>query len=202
MSAYATLAEYKAYISIRGLNGAVSSDTSDDDVIELMLLSASRYIDRETGRRFYADANDTVYYFTAEEAYEMSLPDFASISSVSVDYNNTRSYTALTASDWEALPDNYSAEGLPIRGLAILPTSAAWFPTSRRGVKVTGKRGWASAPSDITDSCLAIVHNIYSARSGQMGAGKMTITGGGIVIRPSDVPDFAEKVIANYRMMT
>lgn len=199
---YATLAEYKSWIALRGLSGDTTTDTSDDSVIEIIIESVSRYIDRETGRRFYPDTSNTDYYYQAAEAYQMDLPDFASIATVSVDYNNTRTYTALTASDWEALPDNYSAEGLPIRGLAILPTSSAYFPIQRRGVKINGKRGWLVAPTDIKDAALAITHNLYSQRAGQPASGRVSVTAGGVVIRPEDVPPYAAQTIKHYRMMT
>ena len=199
---YCSLAEYKAYISMRGLSGAVGTDASDDAVIEDMVENVSRYIARQTGRRFYVDGSDTDYFYKVDDSYEIPLPDFASITTVSVDYNNTRSYTALVSGDYDKLPDNYVAEGLPINGLAITPTSSAYFPTWRRGVKVTGKRGWSAVPADIKDACLAIVENIYSARSGQTSAGRVSITASGVVIKPQDVPDFAQMTIKNYRIMT
>lgn len=202
INGYATLAEYKAYIAVRGLAGTVGTDASDDTVIEDLIQAASRYIDRQSGRRFYADSVDTAYYYTAQNEYEMELPDFKSITTVSVDYNNVRSYTDLAAGDWEALPDNYSAEGDPITGIAILPTSAAWFPIWRKGVKVTGKRGYPSVPDDIKETCLAIAQNVYANRSGQSSNGRISVTAGGVVIRPEDVPPMAMSIIKSYRIMT
>lgn len=199
---YATLDEYKNYIAVRGLSGAVGDDVSDDSVIEDLIEAVSRFIDRQSGERFYVDSSDTVYYYTAQEGYEMRLPSFASITTVAVDYNNTRTYTNLTASDWEALPDNYLAEGKSINGLAILPTSSAYFPTWRRGIKVTGKRGWSAVPPDIKDACLSAVQNIYSNRSGQVSSGRINVTASGIVVRPEDVPPMAMATIKSYRGKT
>lgn len=51
MNNYATLADYKSYVTSRGQT--VTTDTTDDAVIESLLESASRYIDDETGRVFY-----------------------------------------------------------------------------------------------------------------------------------------------------
>jgi hypothetical protein len=169
-----------------------------------MIGSASRYIERQTGRRFWKDSSDADYYYQAEDSESVKLPDFASITTVAVDYNNVRSYTALTVStDYDLLPDNYSAEGLPITGLAISPLSSyGYFPVQRKGIKVTGKRGWASVPTDIKDACLEIVQNIYSSRSGQASSGRISVTASGVVIRPDDVPDYAQRIIAHYRMLT
>ena len=55
---YASLAEFKAWIAVRGLAGAVGTDASDDTVISALLEAASRYLDRETGKRFYYNAVD------------------------------------------------------------------------------------------------------------------------------------------------
>ena len=166
---YATLAEYKAYIAMRGLAGAVGTDASDDGVIEDLIESVSRFIDRQTGRRFYADSGDTVYYYQARNSQEVDLPDFASITTVSADLADSRSYTDYAGTDWEAIPDNYSDEGLPINGLALSPVSTSYFPTNRKGIKITGKRGWPAVPDDIKDITLSTVQNIYSVRSGQQG---------------------------------
>lgn len=51
LNAYATLAEYKNYVTARGQTS--TTDATDDAVIELLLKMASRYIDEQTGRRFY-----------------------------------------------------------------------------------------------------------------------------------------------------
>lgn len=51
INSYATLAEFKAYGTARGL--AAGIDASDDSMLELLLQDASRYIDDETRRTFY-----------------------------------------------------------------------------------------------------------------------------------------------------
>lgn len=197
---YATLAEYKAFIAMRGLGGTVTPDVSDDSAIEIFIEATSRYIDNETGRRFYKDGSDTDYYFEAKENC-IRLPDFASITTVSCDFANTRSYTALASTDYDELPDNHTADGLPITGIAISPISTQYFPTQRRGVKITGKRGWAAVPTDIKNATLEIVNNLYSSRSGQTSAGRISVTASGVVIRPEDVPEFAQVIILHYRSL-
>jgi hypothetical protein len=184
---------------VRGLAGSVGTDTSDDAVIEALVEAASRYMDRETGRRFYPDSSDADYYYTAKDDQCVDLPDFASITTVSVDYSGQRSYTALAATDFDTLPDNATAEGRPINGLALTPTSTAYFPDFRKGVKITGKRGYSAVPADVKDATLAICQSLYGSRSGQTSAGKVTVTAAGVVIRPEDVPPFAQSVILHYR---
>ena len=72
---------------VAALAGAVGTDASDDTVIEILVESASRYIDRETGRRFYIDSTDADYYYTAREEDNIIVPDFASVTTLSVDLN-------------------------------------------------------------------------------------------------------------------
>jgi hypothetical protein len=200
---YATLTEYKAYISMRGLAGATGTDASDDAVIEDLIEAVSRFADRTTGRRFYADASDAAYYYDPKDSRIIEdLPDFKSITTVSVDYQGQRSYTDLAGSDWEALPLNYSAEGKPIRGIAILPSATAYLPTYRAGVKITGKRGFPAVPDDIKEAVIETVSNIYAARSGQTSQGRISVTASGVVIRPDDVPDFAMAIFQSYRFLT
>jgi hypothetical protein len=199
---YATLADYKQYVSTRGLSGVVGADASDDAAIEMLIESASRYIDAETGRRFYKDANDGVYYFTAQSPRICYLPDFASITSVEVDYSGVRSYTALTSADYDVVPYNYAADGLPITAIVVSPLSSyGYFPTCERGIKITGKRGWSSVPTDIKHACIEIAQNIYASRSGQTSAGRVNITAAGVVVKPDDVPHYAAAIIAMYRMI-
>jgi len=60
-NAYATLADYKNYVTARGQTA--STDATDDVVIDGLLDSASRFIDDETGRVFYPYIQ-TLYFDT------------------------------------------------------------------------------------------------------------------------------------------
>lgn len=51
LRAYATLADYKAYVTARGQTS--TTDTADDAVIEMLLKASSRWFDERTARRFY-----------------------------------------------------------------------------------------------------------------------------------------------------
>lgn len=198
---YASLAEFKAFIAVRGLAGSVGTDTSDDAVLSDLLEAVSRFVDRQTGRRFYQDSVDADYYYIGDTTNTyVKMPDFCAITTVSVDYTNDRTYTALVLdTDYETLPDNAAAEGRPFTGLFRLPSSAAYFPATRRGVKVTGKRGWPAVPYDIKQATLMIAQSLNANRSGQVSSGKVSITASGIVIRPEDVPAAAQKIIQHYR---
>lgn len=199
---YATLAQYKTWIAVRGLTGGVGTDTSDDTVIEILIEAASRYMDRQTGKRFYQNSSDETRYYSSEDEYCVKVDPLVSITSVSVDYSGTRSYTLLAPTDYDLTPDNAALDSHPYTALEIARlVSSAYFPTTRKGIQVVGKFGWPVTPKDVTDATLAIAQSLNASRSGQSSAGKLTVTAAGIVIRPEDVPPFAQDIIQSYRSM-
>jgi len=196
----ATLAEFKAYATVRG--GTATTDIGDDAVIEDIVEQVSRYIEGETGRRFWKNSSDETRYFSSTSSLHCYVDDLSTApTSVSVDYDNERSYTALsTTTDYELDPPNAALDGWPYIKLVILPTSSAYFPHTPRGVKVVGKFGFPSVPDDVKGLCLAIAFNGYQSRSGQSSPGNITVTAAGVVIRPQDIPDWGQRVIAKYRI--
>jgi hypothetical protein len=203
VNGYASVNDYKAWIAVRGLAGSTGTDTSDDSVIEILIEAASRYFDRETGKRFYLNSTDETRYYTACEMEEIQIDPLATITSLSVDYGGVRTYTALVAPDYDLLPANALLDGNPYTCIAINTfVSGAYFPDFRNGVKVVGKFGYPSCPTDVKEAVLSIVQNLYGERSGQTSGGNVTVTAAGIVIRPQQVPAFAQKIINHYRSMT
>jgi len=201
-NSYATVAEYKAWIASRGLAGAVGTDVSDDSVIEILLEAASRYIDRESGQRFYLNSNDETRYYTTEHgaSTEVDIDPLGSLTSVAVDYSGLRLYTLLTATDYDLTPDNAVVLGFPYTCIEINTfVSVAYFPAYRRAVQVIGKFGYPTTPTQIKEACLSIAQSLNGARSGQSSGGNVTVTAAGIVIRPMDVPAFAQKIIDGYK---
>jgi len=199
---YATLAEYKAWITMRG--SSTSTDAGDDAVIEDHIEAASRYIDRETGKRFFVDSVDKTRYYTPTDSYELDIdPLSASPTSVSIDSSGVRSYTALTEdTDFELMPYNAALEGQPYTQLAIITAlSGNTWPLFTKSVKVVGKFGYPSVPHDVREATLALAQSLNASRSGQVAAGKVTVTASGVVIRPEEVPAYTQRVIKHYRSL-
>lgn len=195
---YCTLDEFKDYVTVRG--GGISDDANDDAVMEVLIESASRKIDEITGRRFYKAAETR--YFWPDDSESLYTGDLVSIDELHVDYYGTREYTELAADDFEYFPENASQTGKPYSAIYISPNSAAYFPQDRRAVKIVGVFGWPSVPAQIKNDCMAIAHNLWMSRSGQASGGKVTITSGGIVIRPEDIPPHAMTDLQIYRIVT
>ena len=198
---YCTLAEFKIWATVRG--GTTSTDTNDDAAIEDIVELVSRYLDNATGRRFFKNSTDETRYFWTDDSFSCRVTDLsAAPTTVSVDYDNLRTYTDLsTTLDYELDPPNAALDGKPYTIIKILSTtSSAYFPTGQaRAVKVTAKFGFPSVPEDIKNLTLAIAHNVYQARSGQTSGGNITITAAGVVVRPQDVPAWGRQIIAYYR---
>jgi hypothetical protein len=197
----ATLNEFKAWFTVRG--GTISTDAADDAVMEDIVEQSSRYIEEQTGRRFWKPTNDETRYYTPTKSTYLDIDDLsAAPTSVSVDYSNavTRVYTALTATDYDLLPENASTVGEPYTAIEMRFTSGDYLPTQRSGVKIVGKFGWPSVPDNIKNDCLAIAHNVWMGRQGQTGSGRMTVTASGVVIRPEDVPPMVMQDIQAYRI--
>lgn len=202
MNGYATLAEFKAWVTVRG--GTISTSAADDEVMESIIETCSRKIDELAGRRFWKNSAAETRYFQAREAFYLDLGDLVSVTTLSVDYANTRSYTDLVSADFELSPPNAALDDKPYTEIFISPTSAAYFPVfgagGDRSVKISGIFGWPSVPTNIKTDCMTIVHNLWMARSGQVGSGKVSVTAGGIVIRPEDIPDHVMQDILMYRI--
>lgn len=199
VNGYSTLAEFKAYLTARG--SSASSDTADDGVIEDLITAVSRHIDALTGRHFYKDTTDATRYFQAKDNMVCDVMDLVSVTTLSVDYSNDRTYTALTAStEFELEPVNAALDGKPYSQVHIVETSGAYFPTTRRGVKIVGKFGWPAVPADIKNDCLAILLNVYANRSGQSSFGRISVTASGVVIRPEDIPPLVMANLLTYRI--
>jgi len=198
---YCTLAEFKAYVTVRA--GTITTDAADDTVIEDIIEAVSRRIDNLTGRRFWANTVDETRYYQTHDQYNCPVDDLVTITSVSVDYYDQRSYTALsTTTDYELEPANASTLGWPYNNIHILPTSTVYFPVSKRGVKVVGDFGFPAVPDNIKTATLEIALNVWMARQGQVSGGRMTVTASGIVIRPEDIPPAVMQEIQFYRKRT
>jgi hypothetical protein len=195
---YTTLANFKAYaMPDRG------TDAADDGVIEAIIEAVSRWIDAQTGRHFYTTSADETRYFTADRSYELYTGDLISVTTLSLDTQNDRTYAAnLTSDEYNLAPYNASVDGKPYNSIELIPTLADYaFPLTARGVKVVGKFGWTTAPKDITELCNDIARSVYHRRYGQNVTGAATITPAGVVITPKDLTEMSRALLHTYRVI-
>ncbi len=159
---YATVAELKSWLGI--------GDAADDAVLGDCLDEASRDIEGDTHRVFYRSAAGTVRYYSAVRTDLVLLDDVVTISAVATDADGDRVYEcAWTATDYDALPENAAADGLPFDRLAVAPGGQYAFPGGRKAVRVTGTFGWPAVPEMIRRACVLRAAWIFKRSGSPLG---------------------------------
>jgi hypothetical protein len=178
---YATLAEIKGYMSI--------SDNTDNDLLENLVESASRSIDRIANRRFYLDATASARLYRAYSNIFVFVDDIGSTSGLIVktdeDGNGTYSKTLTLNTDFILDPLTSQSLNRPFTQLTMVSNTESWpiFPgiTSnglRPGVQVTAKWGWPAVPDDLNMACLILTADLYKrkdAPGGILGLGDLGV---------------------------
>jgi hypothetical protein len=178
---YATLTEIKNYMSI--------SDTTDNDLLENLVESASRSIDRIANRRFYLDATASARLYRAYSNIFVYVDDIGTTSNlvVAVDENGNGTYSKTLTLNTDYILDPLTSQSLnrPFTQLTMVSNTESWpiFPgiTSnglRPGVQVTARWGWPSVPDDINMACLILTADLYKrkdAPGGILGLGDLGV---------------------------
>jgi hypothetical protein len=200
---YCSLAELKAYaIPQAGV------DAADDGVLEDLIESASRTIDKQTGRQFYATGTlalpVTRYYNTPSEGRNRRQlwldEDLQSVSTLT-----NGDGVAIAATEYNLLPRNTS----PKYAIALKKYSDDYWKFDDDGedeyvISVAGIWGYCatgSHPDDIKEACQLIALSSYMRRHGQNLSERSIVTPAGVVVTPEDIPGRAWSIIKNYRRM-
>lgn len=188
-TSYATIAEFKNWMRI------TSTDTTDDAIITDIIDAASRVIDNETRRTFYARTE--THYYDVPDGDTLYIEDDDLLSITTLTNGDT---TVLTTSDYYLLPNNAT----PKYGIKTKASSTNGWEGKSNGddyqaITILGTWGYsASAPTDIKDACLMISSAYYHRRFGENDSSETTITAGGVVITAKDIPASARAILDNY----
>ena len=185
---YTTLASMKNFLSI--------VDSTDDTLLEGLIESASRSIDRIANRRFYADSSASARSYRANNNVFVYVDDISSTTGLVVktddDGDGTFETTLTINTDFLVDPLTASALGRPFTQLTMVNTLNVWpvYPGLfsnglRPGVEVTAKWGWPSVPDDIETSCQILTADLYKRKDspggilglGDLGAIRMSPLG-------------------------
>lgn len=158
---YITLANLKTYLKI--------DDSVDDTILEGIIESASRSIDRIANRRFYADAAATARTYSPIGNLRVQIDDVSTTTGliVKTDPDATGTYqTTLTLNtDYIVEPTNAIALGRPITTITIVGPTAFSLPVNYRPqVQVTAKWGWPAIPDDIEQATYILSADLYKRR--------------------------------------
>lgn len=162
---YVSLEELKAQLGIE------ADDTSRDALLNRARSSASRSIDKTTGRRFWLDAAPVQRVFNPrgsivreDDGDLFLIDDVGSTTGLVVETGSGASWSAVTG--YETSPDNALADGKPITGL--LRPLATWGLATTR-LRVTAKFGWPAVPDDIAEAALIQASRLYKRKDSPEG---------------------------------
>jgi len=186
---YATLAEFKSYAKIS------STDADDDTVLEDLIETASRFIDRKTIRTFYARTETRSFNVPRGRTLKTD-DDLISITTLT-----NGDATVLTTSDYILEPANET----PKYAITLKQSSTNIWEHDSDGntehvITVLGSWGWdSSVPDDIKTACLEIAKSSNGRRKGKNVGGVARVTAMGVVITPQDITGVAKGIINSFR---
>ena len=202
VNGYATLAEAKGFLSI--------TDSVDDTLLENMIESASRSIDRIANRRFYLDSTASAREYRVSSPVILYTDDIGTTTGLIVktddDGDGTFETTLTLNTDYIMDPLTALSLGRPFTQITIVSTSTTFpiFPGLfqnglRPGVQVTAKFGWPSVPDDINQACLILTADLYKRKDspgGILGLGDLG------AIRMSPLGRDVTQIVRAYRKET
>ena len=161
VNGYITLANLKNYLKI--------DDSVEDTLLEQIIESASRSIDRIANRRFYLDSTATARTYRPIGNLRVITDDIGSITGLilKTDPNSTGTYqTTMTLNtDYIVEPTNALAKGRPVNYLTIVGSTALSLPVNYwPQVQVTAKWGWPEVPDDIEQATYILSADLYKRK--------------------------------------
>lgn len=158
------------YITLKALKNYLKIDDSvEDQLLEQIIESASRTIDRIANRRFYLDSVATVRQYRQNNQLVLSVDDIGSLTGlvVKTDPDSTGTYqTTLTLNqDYILDPVNAPNKGRPWTMVTIVGSNGFSLPVNARPqVEVTAKWGWPSVPDDIEQATYILSSDLYKRK--------------------------------------
>jgi hypothetical protein len=145
---------------------------TDDAELTLAIETASRSVDRITGRQFGSlDATESRQYTARYDAYRrrwvIDTDDFASTEGLTVETSTPGGLTPITA--YLPTPVNAVANGGVWTGLVIDSGSAMVPNPTENGVRITAKWGWPAVPATIKLATLIQASRLFARRHAPFG---------------------------------
>lgn len=163
--------EYGDIATLKSMMDMATADTTANALLTQALASASRGIDRITGRRFWLDPSPVQRTFNpqgrtrCEASGELLLvDDIGSITGLVVETGSGGTWAAVT--DFETSPDNAILDGLPINALRL--PSSSWGTRATR-VRITARWGWPAIPDEVVQATLIQASRLYKRKDSPEG---------------------------------
>lgn len=204
---------------------SISENDSRQGQLANILEVSSRWVDAQTGHRFYA-VSETRYYnaqdrFLPSAAWSLDtlerpfgspqrieIDDVLSVSQVATDEDGDGTYERVwnSGSDYWLGPRNAPANGRPYRYLnRSAATSRYLFPMWEESISVTGSFGWcviADRPADIAELTLMVGEVLGTTLTdlAQPGVQTYNITQQlSVVMAPEELPPLGQQILQKYR---
>lgn len=158
------------YITLAGLKNYLKIDDSvEDALLEQIIESASRSIDRIANRRFYLDANVSARTYRPIGNLRVIIDDVGTTTGLVLktdpDANGVYQTTFTLNSDYIVEPTNALAKGKPITYLTIVGPTALSLPVNYwPQVEVTARWGWPAVPDDIEQATYILSADLYKRK--------------------------------------
>jgi len=192
---YLTQAEALAYVG----QNLVQDTSLLDDVVT----SSSRMIDRYCGRTFY-QVTEARTFATEDDIYSLQMgpfDDLVSITTLKTDPTGAGVYsTTIGATSYQLVPYNGPQYEEPYTSLQLLG-GVQWpvptFNMRQNTVEITGVWGWPEVPLDVKQACRIIVAEIAKLESAPLGVAGFGEFG---VVRVSQtMPPRARQLLQPYK---
>lgn len=198
---YVTIEELQAHIDASGDASFAGGDRGN---MELAIEAASRWIDEQTGTRFYTTAETR--YYTPDWSDLLYIDDLVAVTTLKTDDDGDGVYeTTWTATDYILEPRNAALRNRPYRQIRINRNTGDYaFPVGvDYGVELVGSFGYqagasTAAPANVRQACLLIAHRLWRRKdaifgvAGTPGLGVTTIQAQ--IPRDSDVMTLLEAI--------
>lgn len=158
MTDYATLAELKTAIG--------ETTATNDTELAAKLTSASRRVDRDTGRRFYQDATTSTRTYQALHEQLMTVDDISTSTGLVVEVGRT-SWTTVDSGAYDLLPFNAEADGRAIE--TLMRVTGCWPIWGVTRVRVTARWGWPAVPDEIKNATILLAARLFRRKDSPEG---------------------------------
>jgi len=168
---YVTREQLKRSLELSGLSYA-------DSDIDVAIAAASRGVDEITQRRFWLDTVADDRFYTPRWS-KLDIDDLAELTAVeAIDSAGTASAVLTEGTDFSLYPINAQLDNRPFEALWLLSTSSyptyTWSPPFPDLVKVTGRFGWPTLPSEVV-AATTILATRYLRRQREAPFGIITV---------------------------
>lgn len=161
MTDYASLTELKTALRI--------TNNADDTELQSKLTSASRRVDKDTGRPhgFGQDSGTTSRIYTPRHQELLSVDDISTATSLVVEVGRGTSWSTVDANSYDLLPENAEVDSMAIETLQRVVGCWPLWGTQR--VRVTARWGWPAVPENIKNATILLAARLFRRKDSPEG---------------------------------